>query len=60
MKLLTILLVAAICFTPYAWNAYKFSNCDFESSYKCEAIHGVGIVIPPTAIVTVWFSDDED
>ena len=44
--------------TPYVWNAYKLSNCDFESNYKCEAIHGIGVVIPPTALVTVWFADD--
>ena len=58
MKLLPMIIIAAILFTPYAWNGYKLSNCDFESNYKCEAIHGIGVVIPPTAFITVWFGDD--
>lgn len=42
----------------WVWNAEKFVSCDFESSYRCEAIHAIGVFIPPVALVTVWFGDD--
>jgi len=60
MKLSALLILAVLAFAPYVWNAAKFIDCDFESNYKCEAIHGVGVVIPPAAFITVWFGDDED
>lgn len=43
-----------------AWgiNAYKLTQCDFESDYKCEAIHAVGLV-GPASVITVWFGTDE-
>ena len=49
-----ILFGAALWF----WNAYKFISCDLSPDYKCEVAHGIGIVIPPLAIVTVWMEDD--
>lgn len=55
------LLIVVIGFTavvPYVWNAVKLVSCDFESDYRCEAIHGIGVIIPPASIVTVWFADD--
>lgn len=58
MKLSTLLIFAVIVFTPYVWNAAKFASCDFESNYKCEVIHGIGVFVPPAAWVTVWFGDD--
>ena len=42
----------------YGTNAYKFWQCDFESNWKCEFIHGVGI-FPPASYVTVWFGTDK-
>lgn len=42
----------------WLWNAIKFTYCDFESDFKCEVIHGVGLVIPGTAVITVWFNTD--
>lgn len=42
----------------WAVNAYKFTDCDFKSPYRCEAIHAVGI-IPVFSIVTVWFDTDK-
>lgn len=39
-------------------NAFKLSQCDFESNWKCEVIHAVGLVVPPASIVTVWFDTD--
>ncbi len=51
---LFIFLILAI-----AWcgNLYRFTKCDFEPSWKGEIIHGLGIVLPPASLVTVWFSD---
>ena len=52
-----LLLMFIIC-GPYIINAYKLSNCDFEADYKCEALHTIGVLVPPSAFVTVWFDDD--
>lgn len=45
-------------FGGLVWNAVKLASCDFESNYKCEVIHGAGLVVPPLSLVTVWFADD--
>lgn len=58
MKLGTLAVIAALAATPWIWNAVKFASCDFEGNYKCEAIHGVGVFVPPLSFVTVWFDDD--
>jgi hypothetical protein len=58
MKFSTLIIIAVFAFTPYVWNGYKLAGCDFESNYKCEVIHGIGVVIPPAAFVTAWFDDD--
>lgn len=44
-----------------AWitNAYKLTGCDFESPYKCEVVHAVGVLVPPASIATVWFDSDK-
>lgn len=41
----------------WAINAGKFVACDFKPDYRCEAIHGVGL-LPPLSIFTVWFGSD--
>ena len=38
-------------------NAYRFATCDFEPSYKAEAIYALG-VFTPTFIVTAWMDID--
>lgn len=55
-----LIAVIIIVFLIGGWilNAIKFASCDFESDYRCEVLHGVGVFIPPTSIVTVWFGDD--
>ena len=60
MKLGTFLavVVAIVMITPWIVNAVKLSNCDFEANYRCEVIHGAGL-IPPVAWITVWFDDDK-
>lgn len=58
MKVLGLLGLVLLVASPYIYNGYKLAGCDFESSYKCEVIHGIGVVIPPAAFVTAWFDDD--
>lgn len=36
-------------------NLVKFIGCDFDSPWKEELIHAVGIFIPPASVITVWF-----
>ena len=43
----------------YVVNAIKFTECDFEKDYKCEVIHGIGLIPSPAAIFTVWFDTDQ-
>lgn len=52
-----MLFVFLLCL-PWFVNVYKFTQCDFESNWKCEAIHGLGIAGGPLAWVTVWFDTD--
>ena len=51
-------ILGSIGVTAFVANAIKLSDCDFASPYRCEAIHGIGL-IPPAAIVTVWFDTDK-
>ena len=47
------LLFTMAVFGAWGVNAYKFSKCDFEPSYKAEILHGLGLFIP-TFIVTAF------
>ncbi len=58
MKALMLVIVFMLLAAPWVINAVKFAGCDFESNYKCEAIHGIGVFIPPASWVTVWFDSD--
>ena len=58
MKLSALILIVALPATAWMWNAVKFASCDFEANYRCEAIHGVGVIVAPLSVVTVWFDDD--
>ena len=60
MSFKEMLVLLVILFTPWVWNGYKFAQCDFESDYKCEVIHAIGVIVPPASWVTVWFDTDED
>lgn len=60
MKLSTMILIVLLIFLPFIVNFVKLTNCDFESNYKCEVIHGLGVVVPPFSYITVWFDDDSD
>lgn len=58
MSIFAIILLAVNIFACACWigNIYKLSQCDFESPWKGEIIHAVGI-IPYASVVTVWNSD---
>lgn len=55
-----LVLIVVVAAFPVSWlvNAYKFASCDFESPFKCEVVHGIGVFVPPSAIITVWVDDD--
>ena len=42
----------------YVLNIVRFVQCDFETGYKCEVIHAVGVFVPPASLITVWFDTD--
>jgi len=53
--LLTLMILAIFGVTCYVTNFVKLTNCDFEPSYKSEAIHSIGVLVPPLSLITVWF-----
>jgi len=55
-----ILVIAFMLFAVCAFlvNAYKLIQCDYESPWKCEAVHALGLVVPPLSLITVWSGDD--
>ena len=56
---MVILLVFAVAGISWIWNAAKLVSCDFESNYKCEIVHALGVFVPPLSPITVWFASDE-
>lgn len=42
-------------------NIYRLSQCDFDpkGSWRGEAFHVLGVVIPPVSVITVWFNDSD-
>ncbi len=53
------LVIVLIFLSSWIWNAIKFTSCDFESNFKCEAIHGIGLFVPFSSLITVWFDVDK-
>lgn len=51
---LLLLIFIGVC---WAYNLVKLTQCDFESSYRCEIIHAIGLV-PAFSPITVWFDVD--
>ena len=56
IKTIILLVLFVVLIVPISWcvNLYKLTQCDFKASWKGEAIHAVGLVIPPAAIITAW------
>ena len=61
MKGLFIAQVLFLLVIAISWvaNVNQLIDCDFESPYKCEIIHAIGVV-PLASVVTVWFDTDND
>lgn len=58
-ELLTVLFAITIFITiTSTWlvNAYKFVKCDFQSPYKGEIVHAVGI-FTPLCVITAWINE---
>jgi hypothetical protein len=53
------LLIVAVIGTGWVKNIIKLSDCDFQSPYKAEVIHVVGL-IPPVGMVTGWLNIDDN
>lgn len=53
-----ILVIAFLVIIPWFVNVYKVTKCDFKEDYRCEIVHGAGVVIPPVALITVWMDTD--
>lgn len=50
---LIYIVLALFMFLGWVKNIVKLSDCDFETPYKCEVIHGVGLV-PVVGMFTGW------
>lgn len=59
MKVGHILLIQAVFVivigTGWVKNIIKLADCDFQTPYKAEVIHAVGI-LPPVGMITGWMN----
>jgi len=44
--------------TAFGINIKKLAECDFDAPYKCEIIHGAGVLFPPLSVFTVWYKSE--
>jgi len=58
VELMTIIFVIFF-FISWPVNLWKFTRCDFESPFKCEIFHALGL-IPVLSPFTVWIGTDDD
>ena len=54
-----ILTIGVLCLTGWVKNVVKLAHCDFQSPYKAEVVHAVGI-LPPVGMITGWISIDDE
>jgi len=61
MKIFAIVWAVFLLFVGGCWlaNVGKLIACDWDvnGNFKGEVIHAVGVVVPPAAVITVWFND---
>ena len=55
---LAIFALALFLYLSWPVNLYKLTKCDFEPDYKCEVLHGAGL-IPIVSVITVWVETDD-
>jgi len=55
LSIMFVIIALPIMIVGIDWvkNLIALSNCDFESPYRCEIVHGVDI-IPPVGVITGW------
>lgn len=58
MNLLQLFVLSLVLVGPWIFNVVRLANCDFKEDFTCEAIHTIGLIIPPASYVTVWFPSD--
>lgn len=51
-----IMILAIICLIGWVKNTVKFTHCDFQPPYKCEIVHGIGL-LPPIGAITGWLDE---
>ena len=51
------LILNVVIFSCFFVNLYKLTQCDFESPYKCEVVHAIGL-FPPASLIVAWFETD--
>lgn len=61
MKVLGAMVIGFWILVGVSWvvNLVKLTECDFESDYKCEALHVIGLV-PFISLGAAWVGSDED
>jgi prepilin-type N-terminal cleavage/methylation domain-containing protein len=52
-----IVLILVVFLGSYIGNIVKLFRCDFQAPYRGEFIHSIGVIVPPAAMVAVWFDD---
>ena len=54
--------VGFLCFWLVSWcvNIYKFSQLDFQSTYKAEVIRAISIPVAPLSLVSAWVDIGEE
>ena len=50
---LAALVVVVVVAVGWVKNVIKLWDCDFNAPYKCEVVHGLGLM-PPIGAITGW------
>ena len=58
IELMTLTFITVLLIS-WPVNLWKFTNCDFESPFKCEISHALGL-IPVFSPFVVWVGDDNE
>jgi len=48
------ILVVLSMLVTWVINLFQLLNCDFYSPWRDEIIHGIGLLVPPASLITVW------
>ena len=56
--LVLYIVTLVILLGSYVWNAVELTQCDFEAPYRCEIVHGIGVVVPAVAPISLAIGSD--